>query len=64
MVPFHACPSDDAARTVDVLVLRDVVGETIEVRVLRDHCLVATFGLADVAGPELLSVLERLLGRP
>jgi effector-binding domain-containing protein len=52
VVPFHVCPSDDAVRTVDVLVLRDVVGETIEVRVLRDHCLVATFGFAGAtAGP-------------
>jgi hypothetical protein len=64
-IPFLDCPSDNAVRTVDVLVLRDVVGETLEVRVLRDHCLVATFGFAGaIAGPELLSVLDRLLGRP
>ena len=52
-------------KTVDVLLLRDVIGETREVRVTRDTCAVVTFDF-DGAPPssELDGVLDRLLGRP
>jgi hypothetical protein len=64
-IPFLDCPTDSAVSTVDVLALRDVVGETNEVRILRDSCPVATFGFAGATtGPELVNVLDRLLGRP
>ncbi|MFG2039549.1 hypothetical protein [Dactylosporangium sp. NPDC048998] len=62
-IPYLNCSSPP--KTVDVLMLRDVVGETREVRVTRDACAVVTFGF-DGAPPSaaLDSVLDGLLGRP
>ncbi|WP_432972393.1 hypothetical protein [Dactylosporangium sp. CA-233914] len=62
-VPYLGCSSEP--RTVDVLMLRDVVGETREVRVTRDTCAVVTFDF-DGAPPSaaLDSILDGLLGRP
>lgn len=64
-IPFSGCAADAAIRTVDVLVLRDVVGETLEVRVVRDTCPAVTFGF-DGAPPNaaVSAVLDRLLGPP
>ncbi|WP_432827152.1 hypothetical protein [Dactylosporangium sp. CA-092794] len=62
-IPYMNCSSRPT--TVDVLMLRDVVGETREVRVTRDGCAVVTFDF-DGAPPSaaLDSVLDGLLGRP
>jgi hypothetical protein len=62
-IPYLHCSSQP--KTVDVLMLRDVVGETREVRVTRDACTVVTFDF-DGAPPSaaLDSVLDGLLGRP
>jgi hypothetical protein len=62
-VPYMNCSSQP--KTVDVLMLRDVVGETREVRVTRDACMVVTFDF-DGAPPSaaLDKVLDGLLGRP
>jgi len=62
-IPYMNCSSQPT--TVDVLMLRDVVGETREVRVTRDACAVVTFNF-DGAPPAaaLDSVLDGLLGRP
>ncbi len=64
-VPVVHCPPSTTVRTVDVLVLRDSVGETVEVRVPRDTCDVVVFG--DQTSPKddaLTRVLDRLLGPP
>ncbi|MEV4513931.1 hypothetical protein AB0K00_33860 [Dactylosporangium sp. NPDC049525] len=62
-VPYLHCSAEP--RTVDVLLLRDVLGETREVRATRDTCPVVTFDF-DGAPPstELDGVLDHLLGRP
>jgi hypothetical protein len=62
-IPYLECGSP--ARTVDVLIARDLLGETREVRVTRDTCPVVTFGF-DGAPPStaLDAVLDRLLGTP
>jgi hypothetical protein len=52
--------------TVDVLILRDVLGQTVEVRVLRDACGIVFAGPVDYARSDagLLGVLDALLGPP
>ncbi len=64
-IPFLGCASTAVIRTVDVLVLRDIVGETFEVRVVRDTCPVITFGF-DGAPPNaaVSALLDMLLGPP
>lgn len=64
-VPFLDCQRADRPRTLDVLMLRDVIGEVAEVRILRDSCEVVTFGF-DAASqtPALLALLDQLLGEP
>jgi hypothetical protein len=63
-IPFDGCATA-AIRTVDVLVLRDVVGQTIEVRVDRDTCPSVAFGFEGApADATLDAVLDGLLGRP
>ncbi|MFI5916697.1 hypothetical protein [Dactylosporangium sp. NPDC051541] len=60
-IPYATCSSP--GRTVDVLLLRDVVGETREVRVARDTCPVVTIGFeGSPQSPALDRILDRLLG--
>ncbi|GAA1534940.1 hypothetical protein GCM10009827_061410 [Dactylosporangium maewongense] len=62
-IPYLHCSAPPG--TVDVLVLRDVLGETREVRVTRDACPVVTFDFEGAPpSPALNAVLDRLLGRP
>ncbi|GAA4261921.1 hypothetical protein [Dactylosporangium darangshiense] len=62
-IPYMGCSSQP--KTVDVLMLRDVVGETREVRVTRDTCAVVTFDFDGAPpSPALDRVLDGLLGRP
>lgn len=62
-VPYLQCSADP--KTIDVLLLRDALGETREVRATRDTCPVVTFDF-DGAPPStaLDAVLDHLLGRP
>lgn len=62
-IPYLTCTGRPT--TVDVLVLRDVTGETREVRATRDTCPVVTFDF-DGAPPSaaLDRILDDLLGRP
>ncbi len=64
-LPFSDCTTGTAVRTVDALIVRDVVGETAEVRIVRDTCDVVTFGFNGATpNAALLTILNRLLGRP
>ena len=64
-IPFTRCTSNAVIRTLDVLVLRDVVGEIFEVRVPRHTCPIVAFGF-DAAPPNtaVSTVLNQLLGPP
>jgi hypothetical protein len=63
--PIHEPCTPSTVRTLDVLVLRDTVGETIEVRVPRDHCNIVIFSYYQgTPNASLLGVLDRLLGAP
>jgi hypothetical protein len=62
---FVICPQDAVPRILDVLVLRDLVGETVEVRILRDTCLAMVIGTLQARPNDgLTDLLDHLLGRP
>ncbi|GAA3455284.1 hypothetical protein [Dactylosporangium matsuzakiense] len=60
---YAGCPTPP--RTIDVLMLRDAVGETREVRLTRDTCPRITFDFKPApAASALNSIVDKLLGRP
>jgi hypothetical protein len=63
-LPYFDCGPIDAITTVDVLVIRDSVGETIEVRLPRDACQIVSFGDDGGRSPndDLTTLLDDLLG--
>jgi hypothetical protein len=64
-LPFSDCTTGTTVRTVDALIMRDAVGETAEVRIVRDTCNVVTFGFNGATpNTALLANLDRLLGPP
>jgi hypothetical protein len=63
-LPYFDCGPIDAITTVDVLVIRDSVGETAEVRLPRDACQIVSFGDDGGRTPndDLTTLLDEMLG--
>jgi hypothetical protein len=64
--PNFGCPNGlGLPGTVDALILRDLVGQTREVRVLRDTCDEMTTGRdSTVRAARVLDAVDALLGPP
>jgi hypothetical protein len=62
--PYDDCGPIGAIGTIDVLVIRDSVGETTEVRLPRDACQIVSFGDEGGRTPngDLTALLDELLG--
>jgi hypothetical protein len=61
-LPFLNC---QAGRVVDVVIMGDKVGETAELRILRDGCPAVVVGYeGSPSSTELLAQLDRWLGPP
>jgi hypothetical protein len=63
-LPYFDCGPVEAITTVDVLVIRDSVGQTVEVRLPRDACPIVSFGEEGGRTPneDLTDLLDELLG--
>jgi hypothetical protein len=63
-LPYFDCEPIDAITTVDVLVIRDSVGETVEIRLPRDACQIVSFGDDGGRTPndDLTALLDEVLG--
>jgi len=64
LLPYFDCGPLRGVKTIDVLVIRDSVGETAEVRLPRDACRIVAFTDTDGRRPNenLTTLLDELLG--